>query len=164
MEKKVFEQGIFILGRQFPEKVFDAQIMWDFLQDLTNDQYIQAIKEIISSTDEINKAANIIAIIRSKALCNDQKVAGEAWTEVLKQVRDVGYIGCPKFSSEAIRKSVEAIGWRMICLSENPMVERAHFLKIYETIAVREKNRILSDPVKLLVGSITKQLGKIGSN
>lgn len=156
----MFEQGVFILGRQFPEKVFDVPILWDFLQDLTNEQYINAIKEIVSSTDEINKATNIIAIIRSKALCNDQKTAGEAWAEVLGQVNKVGSYGQPKFSSGAIQKSVEAIGWRQICLSETPMIERAHFLRIYETIAVREKNRILSAPIKLLVSNIIKKIGK----
>src|SRR3990167_5271256 len=116
MNKKVFEEGIFILGRQFPEKTIDASILWTFLQDLTGEQYISAIKEIVSSTDQINKATNIIAVIRSKAICGNQKLAGEAWAEVLKQVSRIGSYGQPKFSSEAIRKSVEAIGWRNICL------------------------------------------------
>jgi len=160
MNKQVFEEGIFVLGRQFPEKVFDAQILWDFLKDLTDEQYIRAIQDIVSSTDQINKATNIIAIIRSKALCDNQKLAGEAWAEVLQQVSKTGSYGVPKFSSEAIKKSVEAVGWRQICLSEMPGVERAHFLKIYETIALREKNKMLSDPVKLLVSDIVKKIGK----
>ena len=158
MTEEVFKNGLSVLATQFPEKNFDAPILWDFLNDLTDKQYISAIKEIVASSQEINKATNIIAVIRSKAICRDSKTAGEAWAEVLSQVSRIGSYGCPKFSSQAIQKSVDAIGWRQICLSETPMVERAHFLKIYETIAEREKNRMLSEPIKLLVGNIGKSI------
>lgn len=160
MNKDILEQGVFILGRQFPEKSFDVKILWEFLRDLTDKQYMSSIKEIVASKEEVNKATNIIAMIRNKALCNDLKTAGEAWAIVLRAVSKIGSYGVPKFIDPSTQKSVDAIGWRNICLSENPMVERAHFLKIYETIALREKNKILSEPVKLLVGGITKQIGK----
>jgi hypothetical protein len=161
MDKKVFEEGIFILGRQFPEKTFDAPILWTFLKDLTDEQYINSIKEIVSSTNEINKATNIIAIIRQKALCRDDKTAGEAWGEVMYYVSKIGSWGYPNFSSEIIGKCVDAIGWKCICMSENIMVERAHFLKIYDVIAERNKNRVLSEPVKLLMGNLVKQIGNM---
>jgi len=165
MKKQVFDKGLSVLAMQFPEKVFDAGIMWDFLKDLTDEQYGSAIKEIVASSENINKATNIIAVIRSKAICRATLTAGEAWGEVMRQVSKVGSYNIPKFSSVVIQKCVDAIGWRNICLSEMPAVERAHFLKIYDVISERNKNRVLSDPVKLLIGNTVNQIGlskKIG--
>jgi hypothetical protein len=40
-------------------------------------------------------------------------------------------------------KVVEAIGFRTLCLSENEMADRAHFLKVYETLAKRDREDAL---------------------
>ena len=160
MKKETFDIGYVLLVKSFQDKQMDKGILWEFLKDLTDEEFSKAIKEIISSTDEINKSTNVVAMIRTKALCGEQKTAGEAWEEVLNLVQRIGSYSYPSyFSSEAVKKSVNAIGWRQICLSETPMVERAHFLKIYETISEREKNKILSKPIKLLISDTTKQIG-----
>lgn len=63
----------------------------------------------------------------------------EAWAEVQAEIRRVGYIGQPQFSHTLIAKAVELLGWRYLCLSENPVADRAHFVQAYQ--ALREGTR-----------------------
>ncbi len=64
--------------------------------------------------------------------------AGEAWEEVQRTITDMGcHNGTPEFSYPLVRKAVQAVGFTNIGMSENIMVERAHFLKIYEQLLAR---------------------------
>lgn len=71
---------------------------------------------------------------------------GEAWGEVMRAVRNFGYIR-EKEALESLksttRRAVESMGWQNICASENLMADRAHFLRIYEAIEKREKENML---------------------
>jgi len=87
---------------------------------------------------ELYPNTNLIALIREKARAIQKKLPGEAWAEVLGAIRIVGSYGSPKFSDSLIKKAVNCIGWRHLCLSENIEIQRAHFLKIYESLSKRE--------------------------
>jgi hypothetical protein len=66
----------------------------------------------------------------------------EAWGEVKRMIRKYGtYREAEALSemSELTRKVVECIGFRNLCLSDNEMADRAHFMKAYETMAERER-------------------------
>ena len=75
---------------------------------------------------------------------------GEAWREVIEQVRRVGTYGQPQFSTPEIAMAVETIGWRELCLSEEgDGVIRAHFFKVYAQYARRAReDAVLPDAVK----------------
>lgn len=65
----------------------------------------------------------------------------EALTEIEKQMRDEGCYGLPRFSTDEIRKTVEAIGWRNLCCGEArdyPIV-RAQMKAIYENFCKRNR-------------------------
>ena len=68
--------------------------------------------------------------------------SGEAWGEVNKAIRKYGYYrqleGMASLS-EPTRLAVERMGWRELCMSENHMADRAHFLRIYESLEKRTK-------------------------
>ena len=56
------------------------------------------------------------------------------------------------------RKAVERLGFRNICVSENPMAERANFRQCYEILANREQTSQqialpLQDTIKQIQGS-----------
>ena len=158
MNKKIFEEGIFVLARQFTEKMFDAQILWPFLKDLTDEQFTSAITKILTTTKDINKATNIIALVREFALQKEELLAGEAWENVLSEIHRVGNWREPVFKNTLVKKTVECIGWDNLCLSENIMIERAHFLKIYDQLKDRHQREsvelITHGPIKLLVDKI----------
>ncbi len=61
----------------------------------------------------------------------------EAWQIVMGEVRRIGSYGRPDISNPIISRAVDAIGWRVICLSEEPEYTRAHFVKAYEALLKR---------------------------
>ena len=58
----------------------------------------------------------------------------EAWADVQAEIRRVGHAGQPDFSHILVAKAVEMLGWRYLCLSENPVADRAHFVQAYQAL------------------------------
>ena len=110
MNVAIFKKGIGLLAVAFPEKDMMADLSWQLLKDLTDEQFIKAIKLILLTEKQINKATNIIALIRERALTTEKKLPGEAWREVLSEISKTGSWGKPKFSDPLIQKAVEAVG------------------------------------------------------
>lgn len=158
MKIQTFRQGVAIFVRHFPEKSFSAEILWLYLKDLEDSKFISAINKIVMTKLEINRATNIIALIRSHALPDDM-TAPEAWNEVLKEVRRVGSWGIPSFSLVEITKAVDCIGWKTICMSENIGIERAHFFKAFDAISQRERLRLAATTnTKELISTVSANL------
>lgn len=73
----------------------------------------------------------------------------EAWGEVKRAIRQYGSYNEKKAMDSlkgATRKVVEYIGFRTLCMSENEMADRAHFLKVYDTVSKREREDALLLP------------------
>lgn len=132
-----------IFFKSFPNKKIELDICWEMLKDIPEDQFRTSIKKIIAAKDEIYQSTNIVALIRKNAIIKNVLLAGEAWAEVLRTVSSIGSYGNPIFKEEIIFKAVECVGWRNICLSENIGVERAHFMKVYESLASKAKEDIV---------------------
>lgn len=66
-----------------------------------------------------------------------QPSASEAWGEVTQQIRAVGYIGTPTFANPVTAQVVKMMGWRDLCLGENMVADRAHFMKMYDQVVER---------------------------
>ena len=159
MDQKIFKQGMAIFVKSFPDKVFDTDVMWEFLQDLEDEDFLEAISKIVMSTKEINRATNLIALIREFAIPEDM-TAGESWGQVLKQIQSVGSYNRPSFKDQITSDCVDFIGWRNLCMSENISIERAHFLKMHDTISKRERIESLttSHDVKNLINNIVERI------
>lgn len=113
---------------------------YEMLKDLTEEGFLRSIETIIKTEKNIYPGTNIIALIREKATDDINKpLPGEAWEEIIGQVRSVGSYGTPTFSNPLIKKAMDAIGWNEICMSNSQdNIIRAHFMKIYESYAQRE--------------------------
>lgn len=131
-----------------------------FLQDLDYKQVQAAVVKHIA----ISPYFPTIAELRQAALDviqdNRAPLPGEAWAEVAQQMRDIGYTGRPTFSHPLIEKTVQAMGgWIALCQSEDGMVDRAHFLKVYESYRTRHVEEVKTAPVMMrLVGDVVKSL------
>lgn len=67
-----------------------------------------------------------------------KRTGAEAWGDVLRAVAVFGYYHDPKFRDQIVAQVVESFGWKVLCMSENIMADRAHFIRAYETIQARE--------------------------
>ena len=133
--KAVYAQPTFI-----PDQ--DAFNMWyALMDDLSYDVCAVAIKKYMLT----NKFPPTVAEIRelaSNIVNGDPLTWGESWERALAAVRKYGSYN----KAEALesldtitRKCVESIGYMELCMSENIMVERAHFQKVFEVFAKREQ-------------------------
>lgn len=101
-----------------------------------------------------NKWSPSIADIRemtSNIVNGEQMTWGEAWEKVLEAIRRFGH----RNQGEALasldpltRRCVEGIGFMELCMSENIMVERAHFQRLFEVYSKREQvNKQIAPPL-----------------
>jgi len=114
------------------------------LKDIEPDVFRAAILKVTSDEEFVS-----IRAIRESAnsiTAPPLKTGIEAWEEVLSEVRAVGSYGFPHFDDRMTARIVAGIGWRNICLSEETMIERAHFIRAYESAADREHNESRQTP------------------
>lgn len=78
-----------------------------------------------------------IADIRGEvhAAASPRRTGAEAWEDVRKEIGRTGYYREPKFGDPAVAAIVRGLGWRELCLSENPAADRARFIDAYEARA-----------------------------
>jgi len=82
-----------------------------------------------------------------------------AWREVQDGVRSRGLAaGPPDWSHPAVAAAVSSLGWRDLCLSTNPDVTRAHFLRLYESAVRRTVDRARFDSVIGIGPAATREL------
>lgn len=139
---EVLAKGLRIIEGHFPKlnMTKDQIDVWRvMLSDLNNEQFIRGVKTFCLAHREIYPTTNVIAHIRQYALTDpNRKTSAEAWGEVLREVSRVGFYGEPRFSTDEVKRAVDCVGWKAICLSEQIGVERAHFMKAYDGIVQRD--------------------------
>ena len=135
--KAIYSQPTFI-----PDQ--DAFNMWFALMgDLSYEVCNVAIQKYMLT----NKFPPTVAEIRELAanvVSGDPLTWGESWERALNAVRRFGsYNQAAALDSldPLTRKCVDSIGYIQLCMSENIMVERAHFQKIFDVMAKREQQQ-----------------------
>ncbi len=133
--KAIYSQPTFI-----PDQ--DAFNMWFALMgDLPYEVCNVAIQKYMLT----NKFPPTVAEIREMCagvVNGDPLTWGESWERALNAVRKYG-----SYNKQAAldsldpltRKCVESIGYMQLCMSENIMVERAHYQKVFEVYSKREQ-------------------------
>ncbi len=89
-----------------------------------------------------------------------------AWAEVQAEIQRVGRSGEPRFSHALIADLVVVFGWRSLCLSENAVADRSHFVQAYQARLAREATlvRMLPQTRQLLEKQAELALSKGGCN
>lgn len=133
--KAIYSQPTFI-----PDQ--DAFNMWfALLGDLPYEVCSVAAQKYMLT----NKFPPTVAELRelcSGVVNGDPLTWGESWERALNAVRKYGsYNKMEALNSldSITRKCVESIGYMELCMSENIMVERAHYQKIFEVYSKREQ-------------------------
>lgn len=151
---------------RFESNDLKVQVWHEMLGDLDYSIASMAIKKLIMQ----NTFPPSIAEVRKAAIemINPERVtSSEAWGEVTRAIRNFGYYREEEAlanMSPITARVVRYMGWRDICLSEEPSgVLRGQFLKMYEQVANREvEERLLpsafKDEVKQLAGKMDLRL------
>ena len=88
--------------------------------------------------------------------------SGDAWGEVIKAINHFGHYRQEEALAsmhEPVALAVKRMGWRDLCLSENGMADRAHFLRIYETMEKRTaEDNLLPAPLKETITLIGRSM------
>lgn len=84
----------------------------------------------ILSPAKLRKQYDQLKLKMAAPVRRDTNEAEQAWTEVSMQVRLVGYTGTPTFTTDRVRETVRAIGWRNICQAQ-PEVMKRQFVTTY---------------------------------
>lgn len=66
----------------------------------------------------------------------DKRAGADAWGDVLRAIIAHGYLHPPgdgwDFEDALVGRIVRGMGWRNLCMSEDEMADRAHFIRGYE--------------------------------
>lgn len=174
MNKQEILKAVAPLQLAFKGNLDDARMRLyvEMLSDIPPQILEAAVKKLIMT----NKFLPSIAEIRETAYGIKGTISGtavpdesEAWGEVVKAIRSVGYYRKPKFSNEAITTAVNNIGWQDICMTtiEGMNTLRAQFRRAYQLAAQRQKdnrdNAVLgispnNEKLKQLTGNLVKRL------
>lgn len=122
----------------------EAMKLWyQELQDIPYDVAVTALRKWVST----NKWSPSIADIREYAVDVSEGKSltwGDSWERVVKAIRRYGQYNA-KAALESLdpltRTCVENLGYRELCISENPMQDRANYRMIFEIMEKREKER-----------------------
>lgn len=121
---------------QYPLTKETVSVYAELLSDLSVEQVEKAVKEMLMTSDRWLS----IASIRRKVAEQSGSLAPtkiEAWGEVTVQMRVIGTYGHPVFTHDAISQTVQHLGWRSLCLSDNVETSRSQFWRAYEELVTR---------------------------
>lgn len=142
------------------------KVWYQLLKDLPYDLANAAIQRYAIT----NKFPPSIAEIREQAallmdgdLINDWATG---WNQVMRAIGAYGQWSEEKAlesMDEITRACVKRLGWKELCMSENPVADRANFRMIYEQIQQQKKETAaLPAGLKQNIAEITSNLKMIG--
>jgi len=118
----------------------------EFLRDLPYDAGDAAVRRLIaiwkpSSARGWPTIAELRATIRAQQF-GRPLVGAEAWGEIQRLIKKFGAHRVPGvdfgISDPVVNGIVEIMGWRELCLSENPTADRARVIELCEQLSARE--------------------------
>ena len=166
MKKKEVIKLLGIIAAAYPNmKEVDevtVAIWYECLKDVDVKPAQAAVKKHILESIFPPSIADIRKQVVAVTMPEGQKLDGAtAWGEVVSAIKNYGIYREKEAlasMSETTRKVVKYMGWREICLSENPGVVRGQFLKMYDAITQREKqNQLLPETFRQEIKQITGQ-------
>lgn len=137
--------------RNWPQdgKEEDTVTLWEMmLSDVPLEVAKVAVQQHMGKSVYPPTVADIREIVNHITI-PQEKPSIEAWGDVKTAIRRYGIYNEKKAMdslSGVTRKVVEYIGFKTLCMSEDEMADRAHFLKMYDVVAKRERDDALLLP------------------
>jgi len=149
-------QLLAVINAAFPNiQITEAMVsLWyELLGDIDFNLAKAAVKKLLLESPYPPSIADIRKRAVEILTPEEEKIdAAEAWGEVERAMRFYGFYReaeALESMSPRVAKVVRWMGWRDICLSEEPGVVRGQFLKMYEQVTEREqKEKLLPERLK----------------
>jgi len=149
-------QLLAVINAAFPNiQITEAMVsLWhELLGDIDFNLAKAAVKKLLLESPYPPSIADIRKRAVEILTPEEEKIdAAEAWGEVERAMRFYGYYReaeALESMSPRVAKVVRWMGWRDICLSEEPGVVRGQFLKMYQQVTEREqKEKLLPERLK----------------
>lgn len=158
VKAETFDRGIAVILATFPNMKADEHslVVWrGLLVDLPDAEFMRSVVEVCRSC-EMYPGSNLVAMIRERALPDPGPTSDQAYKEVIETVHSVGKFGLIRFSHKRVGAAVDTIGWSTLCDSFDTARVREQFIKAYDALSKREKEkRLIGDS-----GAIADQLMK----
>ena len=122
-----------------------------------------AVIKVCRSSPFFPSVAGVVEAARELDPCQEHlPTAAEAWEEVSRLIQDVGPYRAPQYSCDTVKRAARSIGWRQLCMGENPEADRAHFLRLYESMRSRRREQSECEAALELSGmsNVVKALGE----
>ena len=134
-----------------PKPIVDA---WSLLlSDLEPAVAMAAVIKVCRESQFFPTVAQIIAAAKQLDPKNEKlPTAAEAWAEVKRLIGSVGPYRAPAYSCDLVRRAAQSIGWLQLCQGDNPEADRAHFLRIYESMRTRHAEHLENEKVLEISG------------
>lgn len=165
MDKREFATFAAALKTYYPKENLlpNSQAMELWFRQLQDIPFIVA-EAALNKWVATQKWSPTIADLREMAVsvtAGEKALWSDGWEQVQTAIRKYGMynIGAAMDSFDDVTKqTVKRLGFRDLCLSENPMQDRANFRMIFEQIAERkEKAEQLPASLTALIGEIQRK-------
>lgn len=151
MDKREFATFVMALKTYYPRENLlpnqQAMELWyQELSDLPYNVANAALRQFVH-TNKLSPSISELRALAATTTNGIQKDWGEAWGQVERNIKKYGachydenrLAECKASFDQITRQVVERLGWKQLCMSENPVADRANFRTIYEQLAEREK-------------------------
>lgn len=142
MTKEEFKNILAGLMSNYPGLKIDNTAQFNFWYESLKDIDYDVCKLGVMKMVQTLKFTPTIANIREACTVDKTVLVSDAWDEVMTCVRRYGSyreVDALDSMGPTTRRVVESIGYRNLCMSENIMADRAHFIKLYEQMAERQR-------------------------
>lgn len=149
MTKQEFAQIQMGICVAYPKaKILETDQAMDFWYDMIGDLDYQVVNNAVLEHISTSPFPPSIAEIRQKCSQRLNPIVsdwGAAWEEAQKAIQRYGsyreeeaMASLSGLTAVAVRR----MGFRNLCMSENPVADRAHFQRMYEGMVKEEQNRV----------------------
>lgn len=151
MNEDAFRKGLAVLYSTHPqleprkEKEFVLKAWCAMFKDLTEKQFLDAVAKFVMEVPKLYPGDNWIAMVRQIAKPTLPETEGDCVELAFDAVREFGYMNEDKAiqwleaKSPLIAACVRRIGYREICMSEEPDVLRGQLRAIFKAEKERSK-------------------------
>lgn len=153
MTRTETEKGLKMIRRAYPlfyhgvnqQEFNEILVLWsEMLTDVDVTDFVSALKRIIATE---TKPPNIATVRKAVLeLQRNDLSTNDAWDLVCNTIRRYGSYGQVEAMQQlppTVGKVVRAMGYRKLCMSQDTMVDRAHFIKFYAAEVERDKENYL---------------------